>query len=114
MSIFAIFFVGLLVTTISTIIFRCDVTKESDWNELWAHAEAEFKGKVSVLVNNAGVNPGHGWRVCLNIMLTGVSNGTYLAIEKMGTSKVKKESGPMIWTLTPYLISPGRTWRSHY
>ena len=65
---------------------RCDVTKENDWEDLWNHAESEL-GKVGILVNNAGVNPTHGWRKCTDIMLTGVGIGTFLAIRRMGTSK---------------------------
>jgi len=66
---------------------RCDVSKEEDWQDLWAHTETAFGGKVSLLVNNAGVNPQHGWKASINIMLTGVGYGTFLALEKMGTSK---------------------------
>jgi len=65
----------------------CDVAKEDDWEQLWAHTESAFGGKVTLLVNNAGVNPKHGWTACINIMLTGVGYGTFLAIEKMGKSK---------------------------
>ena len=64
------------------------MSKEEDWKDLWAHTETAFGGKVSLLVNNAGVNPTHGWKACINIMLTGVGYGTFLALEKMGTSKV--------------------------
>ena len=65
------------------------MAKEDDWGKLWAHTETAFGGKVTLLVNNAGVNPKHGWTACINIMLTGVGYGTFLAIEKMGRSKVK-------------------------
>jgi len=72
----------------SAVTFKsCDVSKEDDWQDLWSHTETAFGGKVSLLVNNAGVNPQHGWKACINIMLTGVGYGTFLAIEKMGTSK---------------------------
>ena len=64
------------------------MSKEEDWQDLWAHTETAFGGKVSLLVNNAGVNPQHGWKASINIMLTGVGYGTFLALEKMGTSKV--------------------------
>ena len=64
------------------------MSKEEDWQDLWSHTETTFGGKVSLLVNNAGVNPKHGWKASINIMLTGVGYGTFLALEKMGTSKV--------------------------
>ena len=47
------------------------MAKENDWEKLWAHTESAFGGKVTLLVNNAGVNPKHGWTACINIMLTG-------------------------------------------
>merc|ERR1712241_1587678 len=66
---------------------RCDVAKEDEWKDLWTHTETSFSGKVSLLVNNAGVHPQHGWKACISIMLSGVGYGTFLALEKMGTSK---------------------------
>ena len=67
---------------------RCDVTSSDDWTRLWDSTESFFSSKVTLLVNNAGVNPQHGWRVCQDIMLTGVSIGSFMALERMGTSKV--------------------------
>ena len=63
------------------------MAKENDWDNLWTHTESTFGGQVTLLVNNAGVNPTHGWKNCINIMLTGVGYGSFLAIEKMGRSK---------------------------
>ena len=68
--------------------FRCDVSQKGDWEDIWTHTENHFEGKVSVLINNAGVNPKHGWKATIDIMCYGVGLGTYLAIEKMGTSSV--------------------------
>jgi NAD(P)-dependent dehydrogenase (short-subunit alcohol dehydrogenase family) len=73
---------------------RCDVAKEDDWTILWEHAETFFDDKVSILVNNAGVNPGLGWKTCIDVMLLGVGFGTFQAIEKMGISKVCKNLYP--------------------
>lgn len=66
----------------------CDVTNPEDWGRLWDHAEAFFEDQVTLLVNNAGVNPSFGWETCNDIMLTGVCHGTFLAIEKMSIAKV--------------------------
>jgi len=66
---------------------RCDVSEENEWQDLWTHTEKTFGGKVSILVNNAGINPKHGWNACIDIMLKGVGYGMFLALEKMGTSK---------------------------
>ena len=81
---------GIHFQSVFTLKFlpRCDVSKEDDWQDLWLHTETTFDGKVSLLVNNAGVNPKHGWKASISIMLTGVGFGTFLALEKMGTSKV--------------------------
>jgi len=66
---------------------RCDVSKESDWEILWSHVEDTFDGKVQILVNNAGVNPVRGWKVCMDIMIYGVMMGSYMARDKMGATK---------------------------
>ena len=56
---------------------------------MWQHTEKAFDGgKVEVLINNAGVNPSVGWKVCLDVMAYGVINGSFMAREQMGTSKV--------------------------
>ena len=47
-----------------------------------------MEGKVSILVNNAGIKPDLGWKPCVDVMLIGVGYGTFLALEKMGISKV--------------------------
>ena len=67
---------------------RCDVSKESDWVSMWDHCETCFEGKVEVLVNNAGLNPSAGWKLCLDVMLYGVMIGSFLARDRMGLSKV--------------------------
>ena len=56
---------------------------------MWEHTEKAFGEKVEVLVNNAGVNPKVGWKICLDVMIYGVMIGSFLAREKMGSSKVK-------------------------
>ena len=83
---------------------RCDVTKEDDWQDLWTHAENILEGKVSILVNNAGIKPDLGWKPCVDVMLMGVGYGTFLALEKMGISKVHNSLmitgwGICIWTI---------------
>ena len=70
-------------------IFRCDVAKKDEWEATWNHAEEQLNGKVQILVNNAGVNPAHGWRTCLDVMIYGVMMGAYLARDKMGKTKVQ-------------------------
>ena len=67
---------------------RCDVSKESDWEAAWSHAENTFNGTIQILVNNAGINPVHGWKLCLDVMVYGVMLGSFLARDKMGKTKV--------------------------
>lgn len=57
---------------------------------LWNHAEEYFSNQVTLLVNNAGVNPTFGYKTCIDINLLGLSLGVFLAMEKMSTSKGKK------------------------
>ena len=71
------------------LVNRCDVTKQDDWEKMWNHTEQTFGGIVQVLVNNAGVNPGLGWKPCIDIMLYGVMIGSFMARERMGRLKVK-------------------------
>ena len=69
--------------------YRCDVTKEDDWEKIWSHAEDTFGDKVQILVNNAGVNPVRGWKMCMDIMIYGVMIGSFMARDKMGKTKVE-------------------------
>jgi len=66
---------------------RCNVADESDWMNTWSYTEKYFNGKVQILVNNAGVNPHHGWKTCLDVMIYGVMMGSYIARDKMGKTK---------------------------
>ena len=82
-----------LQKVISSFISRCDVAQESDWESIWSHTEKAFNGKVQILVNNAGVNPARGWKMCMDIMIYGVMMGSYLARDKMGATKVIAKQG---------------------
>ena len=39
-------------------------------------------------MNNAGVNPVRGWKMCMDIMIYGVMIGSFMARDKMGKTKV--------------------------
>jgi len=66
----------------------CDVTKEDSVEKLIKQAEEVFKSKLYCFINNAGVmGEKEGWRLCLDINLTGVLHGTNLAMDHMGTDK---------------------------
>ena len=68
---------------------RCNVADETDWMSTWSHTENYFEGRVQLLVNNAGVNPHHGWKTCLDVMIYGVMMGSFIAKDRMGQTKVK-------------------------
>ena len=53
-----------------------------------SYVEERFAGKIQILVNNAGVNPVHGWKVCMDVMIYGVMMGSFMARDKMGKTKV--------------------------
>ncbi len=69
---------------------RCDVRSEEDFRRAWEEAESGsgLGLRVTLLVNNAGVNPEGGWRRCVDVCFMGVAVGTYLALEKMDKTKV--------------------------
>ena len=48
-------------------ILRCNVSKQSDWESTWSHVEEKLGGRVQILVNNAGVSPAYGWKMCLDV-----------------------------------------------
>ena len=85
--------------------FRCDVSKEKDWESMWEHVETTFNSKVQVLVNNAGLNPSAGWKPCIDVMLYGTMIGTFLARKKMGTSQVQTIRNEVV-KLVKILIFP--------
>ena len=68
---------------------RCNVADETDWMNTWSHTENYFEGRVQLLVNNAGVNPHHGWKTCLDVMIYGVMMGSFIARDRMGKTKVR-------------------------
>jgi len=63
---------------------KCNVAVEQDWIDLWDNAEKLLNGPIEVLINNAGVHPGLGWKKNLDVNLYGMSHGVFLAIERMG------------------------------
>ena len=77
---------------------RCDVTKSSDWDALWSHTESSL-GRVTLLVNNAGLalsDRPDSWKPCLDVMLYGVSLGSFKALEKMGRSRGGADGGRIV------------------
>ena len=76
----------------------CDVTSASDVDRAWDEACKRFSAdQVDILVNNAGVmGEKEGWRLCLEINLTGLLNGSNLAMAKMGRSSGGGRGGVIV------------------
>ena len=68
--------------------YRCNVSKQSDWEATWKYIEETFGDKIEILINNAGVSPAFGWKLCLDVNIYGVMMGSYVARDKMGKTKV--------------------------
>ncbi len=94
------------------IFSKCDVSDESDWKNTWEKTERAFQTPVSLLINNAGLNPLHGWHKCIQVMLMGTANGSFLAVEKM--SKVNGGSGGRIVNLCSIAAFMSSTGRLHH
>ena len=62
-----------------------DVRSMDSWRQVWDEAETFFEGGgIETLVNNAGVYTLGEWnRNIVDVNLTGLLNGTELALEKM-------------------------------
>merc|ERR1711988_1057198 len=61
----------------------CDVTKEDSVKRLIEEAERKLNSPLYCFINNAGVmGEKEGWRLCLDINLTGVLNGIDIMSQK--------------------------------
>jgi NAD(P)-dependent dehydrogenase (short-subunit alcohol dehydrogenase family) len=84
---------------ISTIPFRCDVTKTEEINQLVERCLQEF-GKIDILVNNAGSTWGapavdmrpENWAKVISVNLMGAVNASQL----VGREMMKREKGNII------------------
>jgi len=64
------------------VFVKCDVTKQDSVQNLIEQAEKLLDAELYCFINNAGVmGEKEGWRLCMDINLTGVLHGTNLAME---------------------------------
>ncbi|KAL3865728.1 hypothetical protein ACJMK2_043088 [Sinanodonta woodiana] len=61
---------------------KCDVAKEEEFRDLFRECLSKFK-KINIMVNNAGILDEAGWEKCIDVNMTAMMRGTYLALEKM-------------------------------
>ena len=78
----------IVILYINIHFLRCNVSKQSDWEATWSYVEESFGAGIQILVNNAGVSPAFGWKLCLDVNIYGVMMGSYIAKDRMGASKV--------------------------
>jgi len=77
------------------VFVKCDVTKEESVKNLIEQAEKLLDAELHCFINNAGVmGEKEGWRLCMDINLTGVLHGTNLAMDQM--SKENGRTGGII------------------
>ena len=50
--------------------------------------EKTFGKSIQLLINNAGVSPAFGWKMCLDVNIYGVMMGSFTARDRMGKTKV--------------------------
>ena len=73
---------------------QCDVTKDSDFNNLFDEAERFFNVNcIDMLVNNAGIGMHLGWRKCLDVNIVGLMSGCEIALHRM---KAASKSGTVV------------------
>ncbi|XP_055932299.1 15-hydroxyprostaglandin dehydrogenase [NAD(+)]-like [Argiope bruennichi] len=70
----------------NVIVIQCDLTKESDYANVFEGTLKHFK-RVDVLVNNAGVLMEPDPRTCVEVNLLGPLLGCHAALKYMGKSK---------------------------
>ncbi|KAL3865730.1 hypothetical protein ACJMK2_043090 [Sinanodonta woodiana] len=61
---------------------KCDVTKEEEFRDLFRECLSKFK-KINIMVNNAGILDEARWEKSIDVNMTAMMRGTYLALEKM-------------------------------
>ena len=87
-KIFKINFKKKIDTEIHIYYFSCNVSKQNDWEVTWNYVEKTFGKSIQLLINNAGVSPAFGWKMCLDVNIYGVMMGSFTARDRMGKAKV--------------------------
>jgi len=83
----------------------CDVTSDEQFKNLFDKTEEFFKVDcIDILANNAGINTNLGWKLCMDINIMAVINGTEIAVERM---KKAGKAGQIINTASMAAFGPG-------
>lgn len=88
------------------IFIQCDVTDAVTLKEAFQNTVKMF-GRLDIVINNAGINNEKNWEKTIDVNLTSVIKGTYLALEHM-SKEYGKEGGVIInvSSMAAFLHSP--------
>ncbi|XP_047435657.1 15-hydroxyprostaglandin dehydrogenase [NAD(+)]-like [Mugil cephalus] len=73
---------------------QCDVSNGDALRETFQRTVDQF-GRLDIVINNAGINNEKDWEKTIQVNLTSVIKGTYLALEHM-SKEYSKEGGTII------------------
>ncbi|XP_017164271.1 15-hydroxyprostaglandin dehydrogenase [NAD(+)] [Poecilia reticulata] len=85
---------------------QCDVTNGDALRDAFQRTVDQF-GRLDIVINNAGINNEKNWEKTIQVNLTSVIKGTYLALEHM-SKEYGKEGGTIInvSSMAAFLHSP--------
>ncbi|CAM4484880.1 hypothetical protein PO909_015397 [Leuciscus waleckii] len=88
------------------IFIQCDVTDSGKLTDAFQNTVERF-GRLDIVINNAGINNEKNWEKTIEVNLTSVIKGTYLALEHM-SKEYGKEGGVIInvSSMAAFLHSP--------
>ncbi|XP_006630023.1 15-hydroxyprostaglandin dehydrogenase [NAD(+)] [Lepisosteus oculatus] len=85
---------------------QCDVTDRGELQEAFKKTVDRF-GRLDIVINNAGINNEKNWEKTIEVNLTSVIKGTYLALDHM-SKEYGKDGGVIIniSSMAAFLHSP--------
>ncbi|XP_048052661.1 15-hydroxyprostaglandin dehydrogenase [NAD(+)] isoform X1 [Megalobrama amblycephala] len=88
------------------VFIQCDVTDGGKLKDAFQNTVERF-GRLDIVINNAGINNEKNWEKTIEVNLTSVIKGTYLALEHM-SKEYGKEGGVIInvSSMAAFLHSP--------